>query len=129
MRRLGTIILLSIVGALVAVTVASPSTHSNAGSWRLLPAAPVSFAQSQAGVWTGRRLILIGRAPLLNPSKDIAAAYDPATNHWTKLTPPRSPRYVPGYATVWTGKQMLAFDPFHSVAYTPGTNRWRVLPK
>jgi N-acetylneuraminic acid mutarotase len=24
---------------------------------------------------------------------------------------------------------MLAFDPFHSVAYTPATNRWRVLPK
>jgi len=130
MRRLGTIIiLLSIVGALVAATVASSSTRSSTGSWRLLPATPMPFAQSQAGVWTGRRLILIGRTPLRNPSKDAAAAYDPATNHWTKLTPPRSPGYVPGYATVWTGKQMFAFDPFHSVAYTPATNRWHVLPK
>ena len=36
---------------------------------------------------------------------------------------------MPGYQTVWTGKQMLAFDPFHSVAYSQRTNRWRILPK
>jgi Kelch motif len=123
------IILLSVVGALVAAAVATSSTPSRTGSWRLLPAAPVQFTQSQSGVWTGRRLILIGRTPLLNPSRDVAAALDPATNRWTKLTPRRSPGYVPGYETVWTGKQMLAFDPFHSVAYTPATNTWRVLPK
>lgn len=133
MRRLHTIIalLLVVVGALLAASAATSSsaTPSSTGSWRLLPAAPVPFTQGQAGVWTGRRLILIGRTPLMNPSKDVAAAYDPARHRWTKLTPPRSPAYVPGYTAVWTGKQMLAFDPFHSVAYTPATNRWRVLPK
>jgi hypothetical protein len=130
MRRLHiiTTFLVFTLVALLAATAAT-STPSRAGSWRLLPAAPVRFTQSKAGVWTGQRLILIGRTPLLNPSKDVAAAYDPATNRWTKLTPRRSPHYVPGYTTVWTGRQMLAFDPFHSVAYNPTTNRWHVLPK
>jgi len=128
-RNISIVILLVILGVLVAATAATSSTQSSTGSWRLLPAAPVSFTQSQSGIWTGRRLILIGRTPLRNPSEDIAAAYNPATNRWTRLTPRRSPDYVPGYQTVWTGKQMLAFDPFHSVAYTPATNRWRILPK
>jgi len=129
LRNTSIVTLLVILGVLVAATAATSSTRSSTGSWRLLPAAPVSFPQSQSGIWTGRRLILIGRTPLRNPSKDVAAAYNPTTNRWTRLTPRRSPDYVPGYKTVWTGKQMLTFDPFHSVAYTPATNRWRVLPK
>jgi hypothetical protein len=129
MRGVRTIIfLLFVLGVAAAAAVAS-STPSRAGSWRLLPAAPVPFAQGQSGVWSGRRLILIGRTPRLNPSKDVAAAYDPATSRWTRLTPPRSPEYVPGYHALWTGKEMLAFDPFHSVAYAPATNSWQVLPK
>jgi hypothetical protein len=128
-RNISIGILLIILGVLVAATAAASSKRSSTGSWRLLPAAPVSFAQSQSGIWTGRRLILIGRTPLRSPSKDVAAAYNPATNRWTRLTPRRSPDYVPGYRTVWTGHQMTAFDPFHSVAYIPATNRWRVLPK
>jgi hypothetical protein len=127
--RIISITLLFVLGALLTATAGSSSTRSSTGSWRLLPKAPVRFAQSQSGVWTGRRLILIGRTPLQSPSKDVAAAYNPATNGWTKLTPRKSPDYVPGYQTVWTGKQMLAFDPFHSVAYNAATNRWRVLPK
>jgi len=123
------VILPLVLGALVAAATATSSTRSSTGSWRLLPAAPVSFKQNQSGVWTGRRLIVIGRTPLVNPSRDVAAAYDPATNHWTTLTPRSTHDYVPGYQTIWTGKQMLAFDPFHSVAYIPATNRWRVLPK
>jgi hypothetical protein len=129
LRNKSIVLLLLVLGTLVAATAATSSTSSSRGSWRLLPAAPVSFTQNQAGIWTGRRLILIGRTPLRNPAKDVAAAYDPATNRWTRLTPRRSPDYVPGYQTVWTGKHMLAFDPFHSVAYTPRTNRWHVLPK
>jgi Kelch motif len=130
MRALRTIItLFAALGILPAAGVAASSAPARPGSWRLLPAVPVSMAQSQAGVWTGRKLIVIGRTPLTNPSKDVAAAYDPATNRWTKLKPPASPDYVPGYDVVWTGKQLLAFDPFHSVSYTPATNTWRVLPK
>jgi Kelch motif protein len=130
MRGLRTIVTLFVVlGVLPATTIAASSAAAGSGSWRLLAPAPVSFAQSQAGVWTGRRLILIGRTPATNPSRDISAAYDPATNRWTTLKPPAGPDYVPGFETVWTGKAMLAFDPFHSVAYSPAANTWRVLPK
>jgi hypothetical protein len=122
-----------IITALVAVgapsTVAASASSSGASSWRLLAAAPVSFAQGQAGVWTGRRLIVIGRSPLTNPARNVAASFDPATNRWTKLAPPAGPDYVPGFKTLWTGREMLAFDPFHSVEYGPASNTWRVLPK
>jgi hypothetical protein len=130
MARLRTCItLFAVLGALGTTATAASSSPSSAGSWRLLAAAPVSFPQGQAGIWTGRRLILIGRAPLTNPSRDVAATYDPATNHWTTLRPPAGPDYVPGFKAIWTGGTMLAFDPFHSVAYRPATNAWRVLPK
>jgi len=129
-RGLVTIIaLIVVVSMLPAARVAASPVPAARGTWRLLPAAPVSFTQSQAGVWTGRRLVLIGRTPLVNPSADVAAAFDPALNRWTRLTPPRSPEYVPGYETVWTGREMLAFDFFHSVAYAPATNTWRALRK
>ena len=84
LRNTSIVILLVILGVLIAATAATSSTRSSSGSWRLLPAAPVSFPQSQSGIWTGRRLILIGRTPLRNPSKDVAAAYNPTTNRWTK---------------------------------------------
>jgi hypothetical protein len=124
-----TITLVFVLGALPAATVAASSSSSSTGAWRLLAAAPVSFAQGQAGVWTGRRLVVIGRTPLTNPARNVAATFDPATNRWTRLTPPAGPDYVPGFKTVWTGKAMLAFDPFHSVEYRPATNTWRILPK
>jgi N-acetylneuraminic acid mutarotase len=123
------ITLFVVLGVLSATATAASSSSPSTGSWRLLAAAPVSFPQGQAGVWTGRRLILIGRAPLTNPSRDVAATYDPATDHWTKLRPPAGPEYVPGFKAIWTGGTMIAFDPFHSVAYRPATNAWRVLPK
>jgi len=130
MRGLLTIIaLFSLLVALPTATGAATSTAPRAGTWRLLSAAPVPFTQGQAGVWTGRRLLLLGRTPLLNPSRDVAASYDPATNQWTTLKPPPGPDYVPGYTAVWTGRQGLAFDVFHSVSYTPATRAWRVLRK
>ena len=129
MRGLRTVILLVVLGVPSASAAAASFTSSASGSWRLLARAPVSFRQSQAGVWTGRRLIVLGRTPLVNPSRDVAAAYDPATNRWTKLTPPAGPDYVPGFKAVWTGGAMLAFDPFHSLAYSPAANTWRKLPR
>lgn len=121
--------LVAVLVGLPATALGASSARQTAGTWHLLPAAPATFAQSQAGVWTGKELVLLGRKPLMNPSKDVAAAYNPATNAWTRLTPPASPDYVPGYKAVWTGKQMLAFDFFHSVAYDPAANTWRVLSK
>lgn len=127
--------------ALVAALVAVPTTASSAnplpGVWRKLPAQPLAIAQSQTGVWTGRNLMLFGRAAVTaldargNPytvrSFDVAETYDPASNSWTRLSPPPGPESAHGYTIVWTGKQLLAFSAFHSVRYTPATGSWRVL--
>jgi N-acetylneuraminic acid mutarotase len=114
-------------------------TGSSTATWRRLPAAPFAVPQSGASVWTGRQLILFGRRfvtaldargnPYIVKSVDVAEAYDPAANAWSKLAPPPGPGYVPGYKAVWTGKQMLVFGAIHSVAFTPATNAWRELRK
>ncbi len=112
-----------VVGVPAAALAASgPSTVS--GSWRELHAAP--FAVDGTSVWTGTRLIVFGRRPLTH-SADVAEAYDPARDAWSRLSPPAGPRYSPGYRAVWTGKEMLAFGGFHSVAFNPTTGRWREL--
>jgi hypothetical protein len=114
--------------AAIPAAIAAPSSSR----WRLLPPQPVALEQGTAAVWTGRQVIVLGRTPVgtvPSPVKDAAAAYDPAAEKWTKLVPPRAPDYVPGYKLLWTGREMLAFDPFHSVAYKPATHAWRVLRK
>ena len=84
----------------------------------------------------GKELIVFGRritkgaegGPIW-ASANAAAAYDPATNRWRRLTPPRGPAgYFPGgYAAVWTGKQLIGLGA-DDLAYDPATNLWRKLP-
>jgi N-acetylneuraminic acid mutarotase len=131
---------LALAALLLAVPTAAPAARAvspSPGAWRALPKPPVAFSQGPAGVWTGRRLVLFGRASVTardargNPysvrSFDAAASYEPATDRWTRLSPPHGPQYVPGYDAVWTGRELLAFGAFHSVAYEPQTNAWREL--
>jgi hypothetical protein len=124
---------LVVLAAVLAAAAGGAPAVSTAGrqtaSWRLLPSAPVAFPQSETGVWTGRQLVLVGRGPAVNPARNVAAAYDPRTNRWRKLAPPRGPDYVPGFKALWTGSRMLAFDPFDSLAYVPAVNAWRTLPR
>jgi hypothetical protein len=106
-----------------------------AGSWRLLPGAPIGAEPHRSALWTGRELLVLGRHG--------SAAYSPRRNSWHKLGP-RPP------AAVWTGKQLLAWGPTAPVsrpaivawtgreligwsraggaAYRPDTRRWRKLP-
>jgi hypothetical protein len=124
--------IVALAALLVAVAVAAlPAASATPlpGSWRKLPTPPVATPQGRVSVWTGRWLILLGRTPVTNPAKDVAASYDPAAHTWIQLSPPPGPKDVPGYKAVWTGREMLAFDPFHSVAYNPQTNTWRGLRK
>jgi len=110
-----------------------------AAAWHPLPTAPVEIDQDRTSVWTGKRLILFGRhsvtaidsrgAPYIVKSFDAAEAYEPVSRTWTRLSPPAGPGYVPDYDAVWTGREMLAFGPSHSVAYNPATNSWRTLRK
>jgi Kelch motif len=121
----------TLVFASVLVPVAAAGAGSTAvpGTWRTLPAAPVSIPQGPVGVWAGDRLVVLGRKPIPGPSADVAQTYDPQSNSWRRLTPPAGPGYVPGYKAVWTGKEMLAFGAFHSVAYQPRKNVWHELRK
>lgn len=116
---------------------ASPASAPRPSHWHVLPSAPQAFDQGPAPVWTGGELILFGRrnktaldsrgASYIVRSYDVAEAYDPASRTWTRLSPPPGPGYVPVYHAVWTGKELLAFSAFHSVAYNPTTHTWRNL--
>jgi hypothetical protein len=102
------------------------------GTWKRLPAAPVPAGLYEySGVWSGRELLLYG---VVHPSKGApygaGAAYNPATNTWRKLPPApfRAETMEGGYATVWTGSEMLGQGLGLNVAYDPTTNRWRGIP-
>ena len=139
---LATLVGLGSAIAVLLVACGGASTEprrASAPAWRSLPAAPISIDQNRTSVWTGRQLILFGRhsvtaldsrgASYVVKSHDVAEAYDPASRTWTRLSPPAGPGYVPDYNAVWTGKEMLIFGAFHSVAYNPATNTWRTLRK
>jgi N-acetylneuraminic acid mutarotase len=100
-------------------------------AWRVLPPAPIAPGPGVVSVWTARNMIVFGRAQR-NPrwSVDVAAAYDPATGTWRKLSPLPGDKgnYEGHYSAVWTGKEMLVFGPFDNQAFDPSTNRWRRLP-
>jgi spore germination protein GerM len=101
----------------------APVAAPLAGSWRLLPTAPIPAAAARASVWIGRELLVLGRAR----GALVFAAYSPRTRAWQRLAPPRGA--APGrYRAVWTGKQMLVWGRL-SYAYTPTSGRWRRLPR
>ena len=139
------VVLATLVGlgssiAILLVACGEPSSSSPEtprSAWQALPAAPIKIDQSPSGVWTGQQLVLFGRReitardsrgnPYVVKSVDAAESYDPASGHWTRLSPPPGPGDVPEYHAVWTGREMLAFGAFHSVAYDPQTKSWRTL--
>jgi N-acetylneuraminic acid mutarotase len=114
----------------VPTALAGSGSSTVPGAWHKLPLAPFAIPQSQASVWTGRELIVIGRRPLTNPAVRVAESYDPASNRWTRLAPPSDAGTVDltGVKAVWTGKEMLAFG-WNAVAYNPTTDTWRELRK
>jgi Immunoglobulin-like domain of bacterial spore germination len=100
-----------------------------AGTWRRLPAAPSPTPSALAvSVWTGRQMVIFGRAYPKPPTGiDVAAAYTPASNTWRRLTPLKGPagNFQGEYRAVWTGKEMLVLGPDDFQAYNPVSNRWR----
>lgn len=82
-----------------------------AGTWRRLPAAPARAPTAlTVSVWTGRQMVIVGRAyPKPPQGIDVAAAYNPATNKWRRLAPLKGPvgNFQGRYHAVWTGKEML----------------------
>ncbi|MGZ4302510.1 MAG: hypothetical protein ACXVE0_12975 [Gaiellaceae bacterium] len=106
------------------------ATPPLAGTWRRLPGAPIA-AHWAVSAWTGRQMLIFGRAQPTPPwSVDAAAAYDPATDTWRRLAPFPGPtgNYEGRYWAIWTGKEMVVFGPFDFQAFNPLTNHWRRLP-
>jgi hypothetical protein len=118
----------------VAATGAS-ATPPVAGTWRKLRPAPVAPNAGLTSVWTGRQMLLFGRLEThandgaVLARVNVAAAYDPGTNSWRRLSPPRPTGSFLNYSSVWTGMEMLVWGQGTREAFSPATNRWRQLPR
>jgi hypothetical protein len=124
MRGLGRIAAIAFAAAVPAALAASGSTAP--GTWQQLPTAP-SAVFPGTSVWTGSQLIVFGNVP--NKAADVTAAYDPTANRWSRLPAPAKSVREPGYKAIWTGKEMLVWGAFHSLAYDQLTRQWRSLRK
>ena len=138
--RLALVLMLVIVAAAVAgsgpsqaletgVARATAAPSPVAGTWRRLSPAPVT-PSLMVSVWTGRKMLIFGRAQPDAPwSVNIAAAYDPGRDAWQLLEPPPGLKgnYEGRYWAVWTGKEMLVSGPATYEAFNPATNQWRRL--
>jgi N-acetylneuraminic acid mutarotase len=115
-----------------------------ANVWRRLAASPLAGSQAPIGAWTGRELVIFvsGIDPDGRPSPSQlarAAAYDPGTDTWRRITPLPAPRG--GAIAVWDGHEVLVvggaprapnggLTPLarRGFAYDPSTDSWRRLP-
>jgi hypothetical protein len=106
-----------------AYTGLAPLIKPLPGSWRMLAPAPIGPLVGHSSAWTGRELLVLGRAggPLL------FAGYNPVSNSWRKLAPPANAPPGP-FHTVWAGDELLAWGRF-AYAYRPAGGSWLRLPK
>jgi hypothetical protein len=110
-----------------------------ATGWQSLPAAPITPDWgARTSVGTGRQMLVFGRdqqtaldsrgKPYATGTINVAAAYDPASRSWRKLSPPTKTSGFLSLSSVWTGKEMLVWGQGTHLAYNPTTDRWRQLP-
>ena len=129
----------------------APAVSTLAGSWTLLPKAPIVAQPDRTSVWTGRQFLVIGRGAV--------AAYEPRRHTWRRLASlpadryhavwtgkevvawggdafaydgswrrlPRPPVAEPAFVA-WTGRELIGWGPSGGAAYRPATRRWRRLP-
>ena len=118
--------------AAVAATGTRPAATDG---WRLLPAAPAAPNAAATAVWTGSEIVLFGR----RESRDaagavlrrvaVADAYDPVTGGWRRLAPPAATASFAGYASVWTGRQVIVWGQGTRLAFDPRLGTWRRLAR
>jgi len=111
-----------------------------ATGWQPLPAAPITpDFDARTSVWTGKEMIVFGRdqqtaldsrgKSYSSGSVNVAAAYDPRTKRWQKLSPPPKTSSFMSLSSVWTGKEMLVWGQGTHLGYNPASNTWRQLPR
>jgi hypothetical protein len=106
-------------------------------SYRELAPSPLAPSQGPIGAWTGRELVLFssgfnpGTAKPYPASFARAAAYNPATDTWRRITLLPSSELGFGGAAAWDGHEVLVAGDGRSAraafAYDPATNRRRAL--
>ena len=94
------------------------------GTWHRLPAAPITPDFNRTSVWTGKEMLVFGRDqqtaldangnPYATKSLNVAAAYNPRTDTWRSLDPPRATTGFMNLSSVWTGKEMLVWVRGHA---------------
>jgi hypothetical protein len=99
------------------------SPRSIAGTWELLPAAPISGSPVEFSVWTGSEMLIFA---VTNGSGDsVGAAYRPATRTWRRLPSPPTGTFAGQGANsaVWTGSEMVTWGA-GAAAFDPAATRW-----
>lgn len=103
--------------------------------WRALPAAPSGPRTGHQAVWTGREMIVWGGYPSCCPVDSVlhdraAAAYDPATNLWRRLSDVPAPwSGDDGTAvTAVLGDRPAVWRQGRLAVYDPGADRWTEVP-
>src|SRR6266702_6666566 len=121
-------------GSAAAAAITSPAsyrvlsaaaTQTPAGTWKKLPAAPITKAPvTMVSVWTGREMIIHGIG-----SHGITFAYRPAARTWVRLADGPQPATVNSAdVAVWTGSRVLVVG-LTSGSYDPAANTWRQIAR
>jgi len=129
---------LALTFIVLALPTAAFGGSTAEGTWKRLPAAPISpeFG-ARTSVWTGKQMLVFGRDqqtaldknghPYATGALNVAAAYDPHSRSWRKLSPPAKTSAFMSLSSVWTGKEMLVWGQGTRLAYNPATGKWRQL--
>jgi hypothetical protein len=106
--------------------LSAAATQTPAGTWKKLPAAPITKAPvTMVSVWTGREMIIHG----IQFPRGITFAYHPAARTWVRLADGPQPATVNSAdVAVWTGSRMLV-PGLTSGSYDPATNTWRKIAR
>lgn len=104
------------------------------GRWSPLPKGPLT-ARTTSAVWTGQEVVFIageGLAPgspaaaeqSVVPLRDVSA-YNPTTGRWRSLPELPFPGEVRAF---WGGTRIVVVGELGAAAWSPGSDRWSVLP-
>jgi hypothetical protein len=110
-----------------------------AGTWRPVPAAPLSPRYDATALWTGHEMVIFGGTSTDGDILADGAAWDPVANRWRVLpASPLGPR--DGAVVAWAGDRMVVWGGAtvpppdnpdaptemraDGAAYVPATNRW-----
>jgi N-acetylneuraminic acid mutarotase len=97
-------------------------------SWRPLPDMPIAVNLADA-TWTGSEIVVLGseidRRNNASTRTSVAAAYNPQTNAWRRLSDP--PVSAQTAAISWAGERLVAWEGYSPAAaeFLPAEERWR----